>query len=151
MYTGGCSILVSALTNVGQDISAVLGARSKQASDLFTQSTVCLNFKGCTNVQKGEHGGYHSYRGEEVRAFAEYINKTLQNDPQLLGLIPLDPNNHDQFFAALHDGVIIWFVLFLQFTDRLANCSIWTVKTNRPSIPPTSPLTLSLSITSMKT
>ena len=67
-----------------------------------------------------------------MRAFAEYINRTLQNDPQLLGLLPLgtlswtvqwltsslDPQNHDQFFAALHDGVLLCKLLNIDCQDK---------------------------------
>jgi hypothetical protein len=68
---------------------------------------------------QGESGGFHSYRAEEVRAFAEYINKELQNDPNLVGLLPLDPANHDQFFNALHDGVILWYVIIACWSHKV--------------------------------
>jgi len=52
-------------------------------------------------------GGQHSYSGDEVRAFASYINQVLSTDPDLKNVLPLDHQDHGHFFNTLRDGVII--------------------------------------------
>jgi len=52
-------------------------------------------------------GSAHYYSHDEVRAFATFINQQLGNDPDLKGKLPVDPNDHEKFFAMFEDGVIL--------------------------------------------
>jgi len=54
--------------------------------------------------------GMHSYSAEEVRAFTDFINNqpALKNDPQLAGILAI-PHDHDAFFRAFEDGILLWF------------------------------------------
>eukprot|EP01128_Nolandella_sp_AFSM9_P012149 TRINITY_DN89_c0_g1_i1.p1 TRINITY_DN89_c0_g1~~TRINITY_DN89_c0_g1_i1.p1 ORF type:complete len:624 (+),score=140.40 TRINITY_DN89_c0_g1_i1:60-1874(+) len=54
-------------------------------------------------------GGMHSYSGEELRAFSNYINnrKELRENPVLRSVLPIDPQNHDLFFKKFEDGVLL--------------------------------------------
>lgn len=49
----------------------------------------------------------HSYSDDETVAFAEYINDHLQNDEQLAHVMPLSKEN---MFAAVKDGIVLWYV-----------------------------------------
>lgn len=57
----------------------------------------------------GSSGSTHSYSLEERRAFAEYLNQLLADDPDLRGSLPLNPNSDDLFRVA-SQGLLLWCV-----------------------------------------
>eukprot|EP01122_Echinamoeba_exundans_P003462 TRINITY_DN1355_c0_g1_i2.p1 TRINITY_DN1355_c0_g1~~TRINITY_DN1355_c0_g1_i2.p1 ORF type:complete len:703 (-),score=225.91 TRINITY_DN1355_c0_g1_i2:487-2595(-) len=48
----------------------------------------------------GSSGSTHSYSLEERRAFSEYLNQLLADDPDLKSVLPLNPNSDDLFRVA---------------------------------------------------
>lgn len=56
---------------------------------------------------KSSHGGKHSYSVEETRAFADYMNMVLGDDPSLKGVLPVNPHS-DDIFDKVSDGVLLW-------------------------------------------
>jgi len=53
-----------------------------------------------------EHGGTHSYLVEERICFAKLINDILKDDEESKGIVPINPENEDVFYA-LEDGIIL--------------------------------------------
>jgi hypothetical protein len=58
---------------------------------------------------QGSAGSTHSYSLEERRAFSEYLNQLLADDPDLKSVLPLNPNSDDLFRIA-SQGLLLWFV-----------------------------------------
>jgi len=52
-----------------------------------------------THAYGGTSGGFHSYSKEETRGFVNYINEWVQNDPDLRGILPINPDSEDVFRA----------------------------------------------------
>lgn len=44
---------------------------------------------------------------QERYAFANYINSSLENDPDCNHLLPIDPDSED-LFRAVSDGIVLW-------------------------------------------
>ena len=51
-------------------------------------------------------GAVHSFSESEVRAYIEYFNSSLSDDPTLKNVIPLDPANKARFFEVVKDGLL---------------------------------------------
>jgi len=51
-------------------------------------------------------GGYANFSDDEKIAFTEHINNTLQGDPDLERMLPMDPNSMD-LFSASSDGILM--------------------------------------------
>ena len=52
----------------------------------------------------------HSFSEEEVKSVADHINVTLYGDESLKSRMPVSTDVED-FFKALHDGVLLWYVV----------------------------------------
>jgi hypothetical protein len=50
--------------------------------------------------------GAPAYSQEEVQGFADYVNKSLKQDPNLKGLLPIGGLS-DALFKAMHDGILL--------------------------------------------
>eukprot|EP00741_Cyanophora_paradoxa_P005410 tig00000881_g5246.t1 len=61
-----------------------------------------------STVQKvaSESGAQHSFADEEKEAFADHVNASFRNDPDLRQHLPLDPKSMD-LFKKLQDGILI--------------------------------------------
>lgn len=44
---------------------------------------------------------------QERYAFANYINTSLESDPDCQHVVPINPNNED-LFRAVADGIVLW-------------------------------------------
>lgn len=62
-----------------------------------SQNWVDSSATGPIAVYKTETGGTHSYAHEERRSFVAYVNDWLANDPDLRGIIPINPESDDIF------------------------------------------------------
>eukprot|EP01125_Pyxidicula_operculata_P009116 TRINITY_DN301_c0_g1_i1.p1 TRINITY_DN301_c0_g1~~TRINITY_DN301_c0_g1_i1.p1 ORF type:complete len:781 (-),score=266.22 TRINITY_DN301_c0_g1_i1:73-2415(-) len=51
-------------------------------------------------------GSTHSYSLAEKKAFSNFINEVLRNDPDLTGVIPINPDNED-LFKVMSNGVLL--------------------------------------------
>jgi hypothetical protein len=71
-------------------------------------------------------GGMHSYSHEEVRAFSEYLNRSLKDDPDMKNDLPLNPQSGDLFRVAAK-GVLLWYSFFFRLivTSRFSrSCAV---------------------------
>ena len=57
-------------------------------------------------VEKEGGIGYHSFSNEEKKSFAEIISFTLQADPDLADLLPIDSES-DGLFTAVGNGILL--------------------------------------------
>lgn len=82
-------------------------------------------------------GGYHSVSDEETAGFANIISHTLQADPDLATLLPINPNNNE-LFEKVHNGVILCKLInaaqpgtiFEKAINNKANMNIFQIKEN---------------------
>lgn len=44
---------------------------------------------------------------QERYAFANYINSSLEKDPDCKHVVPINPDNED-LFRAVADGIVLW-------------------------------------------
>lgn len=61
---------------------------------------------GPLNVYRSDTGATHSYSHEERRSFVAYINDWLQNDPDLKGIIPINPESEDLFSVVASTPIL---------------------------------------------
>lgn len=62
------------------------------------------------SVQRVESntGAVHSFSESEVRAYIEYFNSNLSDDPAFKHVpMPLDPGNKARFFEVMKDGLLL--------------------------------------------
>lgn len=72
-----------------------------------------------TSFQASSSGtGHHSYSASEMRAFTLFVNNTLQGDPDLAHVLPINPDSED-IFAAAKDGVLLCKLLHAVRPDSL--------------------------------
>uniref|UniRef100_A0A4W3IQR8 Lymphocyte cytosolic protein 1 (L-plastin) n=1 Tax=Callorhinchus milii TaxID=7868 RepID=A0A4W3IQR8_CALMI len=64
-------------------------------------------------------GTQHSYSEEERFAFANWINKALEKDPDCKHVIPMDPNSDTDLFAAVGDGIVLCKMINLSVPDTI--------------------------------
>lgn len=82
-------------------------------------------------------GGYHSVSDEEKAGFANIISHTLQSDPDLASLLPINPHNNE-LFDKVHNGVILCKLInaaqpgtiFEKAINNKANMNIFQIKEN---------------------
>lgn len=58
------------------------------------------------DVVYGKGGSQHSYSQEEKKSFTDYINYVLKDDPDMVGVIPMDENS-DEIFKTASEGLLI--------------------------------------------
>ena len=80
--------------------------RGVAISDASKQQLLTKAGKIVTQVFQDEFGGYHSYSSEEKAAFVDIINSTLRGDPDLEGMLPINPDTED-LFPACGTGVLL--------------------------------------------
>ena len=63
---------------------------------------------GAAVVQRVESntGAVHSFSESEVRAYIDYFNGNLADDPVFKTVMPLDPSNKQRFFEVVKDGLL---------------------------------------------
>jgi hypothetical protein len=71
--------------------------------------------------------GERAYSQEEVQGFPDCINKSLEQDPDLKCLLPID-GLRDALFKAVHDGILLGKLCNLVFSDALNDRVIATSK-----------------------
>jgi hypothetical protein len=59
------------------------------------------------HIVTGVSGSTHSYSVEECRAFSDYINQLLKDDPDLQDSLPLNPYSED-LFKVTSKGLLLW-------------------------------------------
>jgi hypothetical protein len=67
------------------------------------------------------------YSNEEMQGFADYVNNSLEQDPDLKGLLPIDGLS-DALFKAVHDGILLCKLCNLASPDALDERVIATRK-----------------------
>jgi hypothetical protein len=77
--------------------------------------------------QGGRGSGGRAHSQEEVQGFADYINKTLEQDPDLKGLLSIDGLS-DVLFKGVHDGILLCKLCNLASSDALDERVIATGK-----------------------
>lgn len=60
-----------------------------------------------TTAYAGSSGAFHSYSKEECRGFVNYVNEWVQGDPDLQGLLPINPNSED-VFRVMGTTCLLW-------------------------------------------
>ena len=81
--------------------------------------------------------GYHQVSAEEKAGFANIISHTLQGDPDLASLLPINPNSNE-LFDKVHNGVILCKLInaaqpgtiFEKAINNKANMNIFQIKEN---------------------
>ncbi|CAN9498518.1 unnamed protein product [Ophioblennius macclurei] len=102
--------------------------------DEFTQvvhglksSDVAKTFRKAINKKEGlcsvagtseQSGTQHSYSEEEKVAFVNWINKSLENDPDCKHVLPMDPGT-DDLFTAMGDGIVLCKMINLSVPDTI--------------------------------
>ena len=87
-------------------------------------------------VMRGEVS-YHTYSDDETAVFANIINQTLQNDPELGSLIPINPSNNE-IFRKCGNGVLLCKLInaatpgtiFEKAINNRPNINIFQIKEN---------------------
>jgi hypothetical protein len=83
------------------------------------------NVKTKTILTQETSGGYiHAYTEEEKEGIVDHINLLLRNDPSVSYLVPVNTKDLS-ILEAVKDGVLIWYVLFLIFSDTMNNRSLF--------------------------
>jgi hypothetical protein len=52
----------------------------------------------------------HTITDSERKAYVEYINSCLKNDPVMKGVIPIDPDSKTAIYAAIKQSVLLGYV-----------------------------------------
>jgi hypothetical protein len=73
-----------------------------------SQNWVDSSATGPLSVYKTETGATHSYAHEERRSFVAYVNDWLANDPDLVGIVPINPET-DDLFKAVANSSLLWY------------------------------------------
>jgi plastin-1 len=81
--------------------------------------------------------GYHQVSDEETAGFSNIISHTLQGDPDLASLLPINPNSHE-LFDKVSNGVILCKLInaaqpgtiFEKAINNKANMNIFQIKEN---------------------
>ncbi|XP_034545303.1 plastin-3-like [Notolabrus celidotus] len=63
-------------------------------------------------------GTQHSISEQERFAFANYINSSLEKDPDCENIVPIDPNT-DALFKAVKDGIVLCKLINLSVPDTI--------------------------------
>jgi len=58
-------------------------------------------------IVRGDGWITHTHETEEVFAFTNLINLTLENDPDLKKELPINPKD-ESLFKAVGNGIILW-------------------------------------------
>uniref|UniRef100_A0A8C9TR39 Lymphocyte cytosolic protein 1 (L-plastin) n=1 Tax=Scleropages formosus TaxID=113540 RepID=A0A8C9TR39_SCLFO len=90
-------------------------------------SEVAKTFRKAINKKEGicavagtseQSGTQHSYSEEEKVAFANWVNKALEKDPDCKHILPIDPSTND-LFKAMGDGIILCKMINLSVPDTI--------------------------------
>jgi plastin-1 len=79
-----------------------LGKSGEALAEVVNKGMKMFNVNGMSTGG----GGYANFSDDEKIAFSEHINTTLQGDPHLASILPLDPNSMD-LFSAGSDGILM--------------------------------------------
>ncbi|XP_078265525.1 plastin-2-like isoform X1 [Rhinoraja longicauda] len=82
---------------------------------LFKKEGICA----VHGTEKSSEGTQHSFSEEERYAFANWINKALEKDPDCQQLIPMDANSDTELFAAVGNGIILCKMINLSVPDTI--------------------------------
>uniref|UniRef100_A0A8C9WAS5 Lymphocyte cytosolic protein 1 (L-plastin) n=1 Tax=Scleropages formosus TaxID=113540 RepID=A0A8C9WAS5_SCLFO len=99
-------------------ISVVRGLKSSEVAKTFRKA---INKKEgiCAVAGTSEQSGtQHSYSEEEKVAFANWVNKALEKDPDCKHILPIDPSTND-LFKAMGDGIILCKMINLSVPDTI--------------------------------
>uniref|UniRef100_A0A672JDJ0 Lymphocyte cytosolic protein 1 (L-plastin) n=1 Tax=Salarias fasciatus TaxID=181472 RepID=A0A672JDJ0_SALFA len=116
--------LVEELTKTSDQLSfdeftqVVHGLRSSDVAKTFRKA---INKKEglCSVAGRSEQSGtQHSYSEEEKVAFVNWINKSLENDPDCKHVLPMDPGT-DDLFTAVGDGIVLCKMINLSVPDTI--------------------------------
>ncbi|KAM9802436.1 plastin-2 isoform 1-T1 [Syngnathus typhle] len=94
------------------------GLKSTEVGKTFRKA---INKKeGIRNVAgtSEQAGTQHSYSEEEKVAFVNWINTSLENDPDCKHVLPADPDT-DELFTAVGDGIILCKMINLSVADTI--------------------------------
>uniref|UniRef100_A0A672JAE3 Lymphocyte cytosolic protein 1 (L-plastin) n=1 Tax=Salarias fasciatus TaxID=181472 RepID=A0A672JAE3_SALFA len=109
---GDCSLMTCVVLQV------VHGLRSSDVAKTFRKA---INKKEglCSVAGRSEQSGtQHSYSEEEKVAFVNWINKSLENDPDCKHVLPMDPGT-DDLFTAVGDGIVLCKMINLSVPDTI--------------------------------
>ncbi|KAI1902710.1 hypothetical protein AGOR_G00018820 [Albula goreensis] len=94
-----------------------------KSSDIANSFRKAINRKegilaiGGTSELSSE-GTQHSFSEEERYAFVNWINATLENDPDCKHVLPMDPSS-DSIFKAVCDGILLCKMINLSVPDTI--------------------------------
>ncbi|XP_039601191.1 LOW QUALITY PROTEIN: plastin-2 [Polypterus senegalus] len=101
-------------------VSVVHGLKSSEVAKTFRKA---INKKeGICAIggmsEQSSAGTQHSYSDEERYAFVNWINQSLDKDPDCKHLVPMDPSN-DDLFNAVGDGILLCKMINLSVPDTI--------------------------------
>ncbi|XP_071381144.1 plastin-1 [Centroberyx affinis] len=104
--------------------------KSKEFSETFRKTIArrdgIRSFGGTSGISS--EGTQHSYSDEEKVAFVNWINKALAKDPDCQHLLPMDPDNPDNLFTSVRDGILLCKLINLSQPDTIDERVINTKK-----------------------
>lgn len=83
----------------------VKGGKASQLYNVTKKVEKMVKLGGTSAVST--EGTTHSFSEDETVAFADWINYSLGDDPELQYLLPIDTSNMKDLFAKVHDGVLL--------------------------------------------
>jgi septal ring factor EnvC (AmiA/AmiB activator) len=82
------------------------------------------------STREGMAGAIHSFSEEEKSGYVDHINSNLRNDPDLQGVVPINPSNLD-LFSAVSRGVLLCKLINQAFPNTI-NESKLNVRASNP-------------------
>ncbi|XP_043926956.1 plastin-1 isoform X2 [Protopterus annectens] len=101
-------------------VSVIQELKSNDISKMFRKAInkrMGITAIGGTSEISSE-GTQHSYSDEEKVAFVNWINKSLENDPDCKHVIPMNPED-DSLFKAVRDGILLCKMINLSEPDTI--------------------------------
>jgi len=93
----------------------IFNAEKEGKSTSFTET---LKKHASLIKTKGKGGAERSYAQEEVTGYVNHINACLQDDEDLKGILPINPDT-DEFFKKLKDGLLLCKMINLAQADTI--------------------------------
>lgn len=89
-------------------MTAMKAFQAKNKKELYVEEFVNKQGKNVKRFSKSaESFDFESYSQEEKTAYCKVINAALEDDEELKGKIPIDPEDQTELFDRLRDGIIL--------------------------------------------